>query len=407
MAGFCPAPAPDLGMVRSLLGSVDCNVQAMSQLGYGAVAGPGSQLPAILTTLLTLYVAVFGLRLLLGMAPLRVGDLTVMVLKLGVVLALATSWPLYQQLVFNTLFRGPEQLAAQMMAAIQPPGSLLGRNPYDGLQVAYDQFQAASAFFVRISPAASSPFTGGVPFAAMSMTMASYLMLFFSLGMVLVSKIVLGLLLALGPAFVAFLLFDATRGLFEGWLRAALAFALVPLLATVMLVAQLALIEPQLVDLSEMVRSGEPNLGAATSAFILAMVFAGVSLGGLIAIGVIAFSFRLPWRAARPGAQPAPAPAPAVAGGGPQPLAPHAPGAAVALQPIQPRVASVAAAAAALERRDQRRLELVEPALQRQALGMRGGAEFAMAGGAAQPLGQTYKRTAQPRRAASSTRRDG
>ena len=84
---------------------------------------------------------------------MRVGDLTVTALKIGLVLALATSWPTYQQVVFDTLFRGPEQIAASMMGAMQPPNSQLRGNPFDGLQIAYDQLQAAAAFFVRISPA--------------------------------------------------------------------------------------------------------------------------------------------------------------------------------------------------------------------------------------------------------------
>ena len=74
-------------------------------------------------------------------------------------------------------------------------------------------------------------------------------MLFTTLGVVLAAKIVLGLLLALGPVFVAFLLFDSTRGVFEGWLRAALAFAFMPLFATLALVLQLTLLEPYLLAL--------------------------------------------------------------------------------------------------------------------------------------------------------------
>ena len=64
-------------------------------------------------------------------------------------------------------------------------------------------------------------------------------MLFSTLGLVLTAKVVLALLLALGPVFAALLLFEQTRGMFDGWLRAAFAFAFIPLFTTLALMVQL------------------------------------------------------------------------------------------------------------------------------------------------------------------------
>lgn len=396
MAGFCAAQT-DLGMVENLLTTVDCNVRVVSELGYRAVSAPDSQLALALTIMLTIYVAVFGLRLLLGMGSMRIGDLTVTVLKLGLVLAMATSWPTYQHVVFDTLFRGPEQLAASMMGAMQPPGSLLRGNPFDGLQISYDQLQAAAAFFVRISPAAVSPFSGGAPFAAFSLNLASFLMLFATLGVILAAKVVLGLLLALGPVFAALLLFDSTRGVFEGWLRAALAFAFVPLFATLALLVQLTLIEPYLISLSQMRSSGVPDLPAATSAFVLTFIASGVSLTGIIGIFIVALGFKLPLRATG-----------AAVVGAAHPAAPASRVGAVAAQaasshPLQPRVSAVSAAAASLDRRDARLLDSGETP-QRLTLSAKSPGDGRDTRRAAPDA--TYRRSAQPRRAASSARRD-
>ena len=140
MAGVCTAPQPDEGLVQGLLGSVDCNVRAMAEAGYGALAQPNSPLAPALTAMLTLYIAFVGYRLLVGRAPLRIGELTITVLKFGAVLALATNWPTYRDLVFQTLFRGPEQLAASLMAAVQRP--ILALEIADELaQVARDRTQ--------------------------------------------------------------------------------------------------------------------------------------------------------------------------------------------------------------------------------------------------------------------------
>lgn len=344
MAGFCPVPDADAGLVQGLLTSVDCNVLSMVETGYATLARPDSPVAAALTILLTLYIAVLGFRLMIGRAPLRIGDLTLTFLKIGVVLALATNWPTYQQLVFDTLFRGPEQLAASMMEAIQPAGSIFRRNPFDGLQIAYDELQRSAAFFAQRVAGPVSPLQGGNAFGALALNVSAFTMLMTTLGAVLTAKVVLGMLLALGPVFVAFLLFDATRGLFEGWLRASVAFAFAPLLAVLGLVGQLTLIEPQLIQLAELRTQGVVDLAPAVAIFVLSLVFAAVAVAGALAVGIIAVGFKLPWRdqnVMQEGARQVVVAASSAM--------PQATGAGHAALGQQSRAASIVAAAAAME----------------------------------------------------------
>ena len=107
----------------------------------------------------------------------------------------------------------------------------------------------------------------------------------------------LGLLLGLGPLFIVMFLFDATRGVFEGWLRATLAFAFVPLVTILLLGVMLVILEPNLVQLEQQNTAGVFGLGPTYAIMILIMVFVGVMSGALIAIGVIANGFKLPTRA--------------------------------------------------------------------------------------------------------------
>lgn len=266
--------------------------------------------------------------------------------------------------------------------------------------------QASAAFLSGRTLGAPSPLQGGPAFAAFALNTSALLMMLASLGVVLASKIVLGLLLGLGPVFVLFLLFDSTRGLFEGWLRASLAAAISPLMAIFALVVQLTLLEPHVVRLAELRTQGLVDLAPANAIFLLTMVCTMVSAGLGLAIAVIAFSLRLPGlgQSAPTAGKTASAVTPAAQS---RPVIDARSTAGIELQT---RAASIAAAAAALERRDVRTLS---GAAGGSAGGPRSPGMAAPREGntsvwaSAQSLPSTLRRSATPRRSSSNLRRDG
>ncbi len=390
MAGTCPAQGADDPLVRGLLGVVDCNVRELIHSGYGAIFQPGGALISLLTTLLTLYVAIIGYRLLLGRSQLRVSDFALNAVKVGAVLALATQWDTYQAVVYNLLFQGPQQLAGAMLGAVQPDASVFHGDVFDGLQRAFDDLTAFSAGYASHSPAQVSPLLGGTGFAAFLLTTSGSILLLSTLGVLLASKIVLGVLLAVGPIFIALFLFDATRGVFEGWLRASLAFAFAPLTTTLLLGVALTMLEPALLQMEELQKQHIFTLGPVYSTMTLVLVFAGVSFGALIAVGMIATGFKLP-RANPPLSQ----------GVGSPSIAPAHLEAIVNL----PRAARVAAAAVALDRRDSRMISNASQTSDRRSAALTPGPERA-GRGVVEPvrLGQQPRRAARPRTPRPSAR---
>ena len=336
MAGACPVSSPDDPLVQGLIGVVDCNVRELVHSGYSSIFQPNGALAGVLTAILTLYVALIGYRLLLGRGQLSVGEFALTAVKLGGVLALATQWDTYQTVIYNLLFQGPQQLADAMLVNVQPDSSSFHGDVFDGLQRAFDDLTRFSTGYAGHSPAQASPLLGGAGFAAFLLTSSGSILLLSSLGVLLAAKIVLGLLLAIGPVFIALFLFDSTRGLSEGWLRAALAFAFAPLAITLLLGVTLTMLEPALLQIEALQAKGVYTLAPVYSVMTLIMVFAGVALGALVAAGTIASGFKLPGRQtpagdARTVAQSRPA-APTIV--------------------LLPRAARVAAAAIALDRRD-------------------------------------------------------
>ncbi len=121
-----------------------------------------------------------------------------------------------------------------------------------------------------------------------------------AIGSLAAVRLIAGLLLALGPFFIAFLLFDGTRGLFEGWLRVLAGAALGALGSAILLGVELALLEPWLIQLLAIRAADQPITGVPVELFAVTLVFALALLAVLVAAGRVAFGFRLPpaWRSA-------------------------------------------------------------------------------------------------------------
>lgn len=390
----CAQLSADATMVQGLIGSVDCRVHDLAQTGYAVLAGPGSPVALLLTGLLTLYVVFIGYRLMLGRGGLRVGDATLMVLKVALVVALATNWPLFQTLVYDTATKGPAEVAGLLLGGLQGQSA----DPFTGLQDAFDGLQKSAALMAsRASPGAAA-MQGGPGFGAFAANTGGLILVLSTLGVLLASKVVMAILLALAPLIAGLMLFEATRGLVEGWLKAMIALALTPLIATLALSLELAMLSPSLKALAE-ARAAQQfaafDLNPAVTVLVLTLVFALVMVLAVIAVGVIAAGLRLPRN---------------LTGAAWNNLAvtPEAPRYATAEIEPMTRAATVAAAAIALERRDAAAAssDPIGPRLLT-IVSDRGGAPAQAAyAGSSVALGHSYRRTPAPRRAASGARRD-
>jgi len=132
-------------------------------------------------------------------------------------------------------------------AVLRPPPLAPGADPNAGASVA-----TAPAFLAQLSGAAG----GFSPQVILQMANAVFALA--ALAGMLAPRVIAGLLLALGPLFAASFLFDATRGLFIGWLRALIAAALAAAGGAIVLALALAIIEPQARLLSELAARREP-----------------------------------------------------------------------------------------------------------------------------------------------------
>ena len=421
MPAICPPISPDVGFVRAAMAFVDCQAQSIGAQGYLALLAPGSTLSFLLTGFLTLFVAIFGYRLLMGHAP-DVREGVFALIKLGFVVALATSWPAYRTLFYDVVLKGPAEITADIGVPSGLPGT--GGDMVERLD-AVDQALAALAILgagtapVVVAtpdqnagnPALQTPPPPFAGFDAFALGSARLVFLLGAVGSMAIVRLIAGLMLALGPFFIAFLLFEQTRGLFEGWIRVLAGAALGAIGAAIALGLELALAEPWLVDVLTRRAAGEamPNLPAEL--LLVVTLFALVIFAMLYASARVAFGFRLApsWRTAATRIVSAlrsePVAVTAVAA-----TAVAAPAAAAPATEGRSRAASVVNAISSTQRREAAAggpvAAFTAPYMSGRGTVVSPGSRGVPDRAAPAPLGQSFRRSTRTRVSASARRRD-
>ncbi len=177
-------------------------------------------------TLATVYVMAWGYLHLVGKIdePVVTGlkRIAVLALVLGVGLRL---W-LYNTLIVDTFYTGPAQLAAAVLGGTDPVGAIDAIWEQGGAVAGH--LWDKGTFWADI----------GFRIAGAMVWILMGLLCVYAMFLIALSSIALAVLLALGPLFVAMLLFEPTRRFFAAWMAQLANYALITLL-TVMVAALL------------------------------------------------------------------------------------------------------------------------------------------------------------------------
>jgi type IV secretion system protein VirB6 len=248
-----------------------------------------------LTVMMTLYVAFVGLGLMTGRGgSLRV--LTPRALALGLILTFATAWPAYQRVIYGVMVGGPDEVAQALSGSRGEAATAFA----DRLDDAVAQIARSASPSGPKTPATGPGSAAGMP-ALPSLNdallwVSLLILLLGTVGVLVTGKIILGMLLCVGPVFLVLALFMHTRSLFEGWLKTTLAFALTPMLATLTGSAALLFLDPAIEAVArEPVGEASPS-GPATVLFLgsfvygVLMVLAARAAGSIWLLGRMAAS---------------------------------------------------------------------------------------------------------------------
>ena len=301
MSPSCSAPTEPFGFIGSISASIDCQADNFSSGAFAALASPGSSLSLVLSGVLTIFVALVGYNMLMGRG-LDIRSGTMAMIKVGAVMGLATSWPIYHTLVYDVATQAPGQIVAEIgrpSALAGSDGTLIQR--LDLTDLALQQLIVLGPGEPRVQPATFTSPVATAAFNAQALGGARVLYLLSALLGIVSVRIVAALMLALGPYFIAFLLFENTRSLLEGWVRVIAGATIGAIGVAVVLAFELSVLEPWLSTVLAHRNGGEALPAAPTELLVITALFALVIVAILAASARLAAAFRLAsWRGGLP-----------------------------------------------------------------------------------------------------------
>jgi len=191
-----------------------------SYIGTTAAEVASALEPAVVT-LATLYVMLWGYLQATGQIDEPIIDGVKRIARIVLVLGVGLRLWLYNTVVVDSAFNGPQALAAAISGSADPVGIVD--------QIIFDGGDAASALIQKggILDGNFSYYLAGA-FVYLAIGLAAIYTIF----LLSLSKIALSILLALGPLFIGTLLFNVSRRFFDAWISQLANYGLIAILAT-------------------------------------------------------------------------------------------------------------------------------------------------------------------------------
>jgi len=208
---------------------VDTTVKSYTVSAWSDVAAANA---SSLRLMLILYVALFGMLTWYGALRLSMGQIVKHLITAMMVFTLATSWGPFATLFYDVFTQTPDALSGALAGGGNSASDALGRVFDQGIEAALVVWQQAGPTDLTLALIGATVFIGTV------------LMTGAALVLIILAKLAMAVLLALGPLFVMLYLFRATRGFFEGWVRQLANFSLLIVLTFGVLALLLKIIEP-------------------------------------------------------------------------------------------------------------------------------------------------------------------
>lgn len=223
-----------------LINNVDAIILSFVQGSFGALTGTVQTLWRLM---FIVFIAIYGYKIIIS-GRFSVADLLTHCVKIIVLLSMATQWDMFFLFIFNMVTDLPSSIAGQILQAAS--------NSYGTAAQADSEITANAAlsqFFDRGMAVSAEILQGagwnhiGQYLYALAIWLGTIGLTAYAAMLIILAKLAVAILLAIGPLFILLLMFAGTKSLFEGWLRTLLNYATIPIFVYTLLAILLVLIE--------------------------------------------------------------------------------------------------------------------------------------------------------------------
>lgn len=199
--------------IADTLNAIDSAIAGYAQSVFTGFAGP-------VTTMIQagglVGLGLIAANAMLQFVPIRMSSYVTWGIRYVLILSVATTWSQFQP-IYEVLTNTPGSIGAQLITATNAPD----------LNTALDQM--VSEIFNFSDRANEESGWLGISLTAVVLIVLGALMACVAILVSALAKVGLAMSISFAPVFIACLMFNATRGLFESWTRFTIGFALIPL----------------------------------------------------------------------------------------------------------------------------------------------------------------------------------
>lgn len=180
----------------------------------------GGYVNGLIITVATLYIMNFGSQVLYHKVTLELMTVVRTLSFLIVIMTLTTHWPMYHLFIYNIFTNEPVHLGQYLLGGADNSVSVVNQLWTQGCLAGGKLFASGGlnnlSYYVY----------------GMAILVVTFMNAFYALCLFVMAKMAVAVLLAIGPVFLLFLLWDSTREMASGWFKALLNYALIPVITT-------------------------------------------------------------------------------------------------------------------------------------------------------------------------------
>ncbi|MBL4753692.1 MAG: type IV secretion system protein [Flavobacteriales bacterium] len=238
-------------MFQDLLNSID---DALNDFVIDMFTNLAASVDGTLRLMMILTIIIYGLAMMQGWIEQTLKGALKHLFMALVVYIFAVNVGLFTSILYELTTNAPSQLIGSVLSD--------SSNSTDGINgLVGDIFDIG--MFTANDLIHETPWNAiGLKFSGVFAMFATVLLCGYAAYLIVLAKIAVGVLLGLAPIFIGLLMFGGTKGLFEGWLRQLLNYAIIPLLTYTILLFCIAMLQAPMDSLEAATASGDLNAGA-------------------------------------------------------------------------------------------------------------------------------------------------